>query len=254
VVETGRTIIVEDVEFRSEGNLLKGRSYRPQAEGRYPSVAICHGYPGDTKHMDVAEEMALNGIAVLIFYYQGAWGSEGVFRFSNLHPSTRDALDYLRSQPYVNPSRTGIISYSMGAIPAVQQLKHDESLKTGILISPVSDTNIWLTAVDIDYLMMSFVSQASGKLNTGDPEEYKRDLMDVIKEINPIANISDVSVPLLIMAGSRDTIVPPEMAHLLYEAANEPRKWVQVEGADHGYSDHRTQLYEAVLDWLIKYL
>ena len=46
-------IIVEDITFKSKHQSLKGRTYRPAKEGRHPAVAICHGYPGDTKNMDL---------------------------------------------------------------------------------------------------------------------------------------------------------------------------------------------------------
>jgi dipeptidyl aminopeptidase/acylaminoacyl peptidase len=110
-------IKVENITFESSGYKLKGRTYKPEGDGKYPAVAICHGYPGDTKNMDLAEELALNGIAVLVFYYQGAWGSEGTYRFSNLVSSTECAVKYLKSLPFVDRERVGLVSHSMGAVP-----------------------------------------------------------------------------------------------------------------------------------------
>ncbi|MCK4438611.1 alpha/beta hydrolase, partial [Candidatus Bathyarchaeota archaeon] len=71
----GETIVVEDTIIPCDSIRLLGRLYRPREEALYPAVAVCHGYPGDTKNMDLAEELALNGVVVLIFYYMGAWGS-----------------------------------------------------------------------------------------------------------------------------------------------------------------------------------
>ncbi len=96
------SIVVENVSFPSEGNTLLGRIYRPAPEGKYPAVVVCHAYPGDTKNMDLAEELALKGIVTLIFYYQGAWGSKGVYRFTKLELNTRDAVAFLRELPCVN--------------------------------------------------------------------------------------------------------------------------------------------------------
>ena len=47
-------IYVDDVAFKSEGYELKGRIYKPIGDGKFPAVAICHGYPGDTKNMNLA--------------------------------------------------------------------------------------------------------------------------------------------------------------------------------------------------------
>jgi len=63
---------LENIEFKSAGNILRGRLYRPEGRMRKAAVAICHGFPGDAKNMDLAEELALNGVVALIFYYQGA--------------------------------------------------------------------------------------------------------------------------------------------------------------------------------------
>ena len=58
-----------NVEFQSGNNTLLGRVYRPESRARRPAVAICHGFPGDIKNMDLAEELALHGIVTLVFYY-----------------------------------------------------------------------------------------------------------------------------------------------------------------------------------------
>ena len=70
---------LENIEFKSAGNILRGRLYRPEGRTRKAAVVFCHGFPGDAKNTDLAEELALNGFVALIFYYQGAWGSGGKF-------------------------------------------------------------------------------------------------------------------------------------------------------------------------------
>jgi cephalosporin-C deacetylase-like acetyl esterase len=72
MAEAYESILVENVRFDSEGHQLLGRVNRPNADGRFPAVAICHGYPGDTKNNNLAEELAVNGIVTLIFFYKGA--------------------------------------------------------------------------------------------------------------------------------------------------------------------------------------
>ena len=108
---------LENIKFTSAGNILLGRIYRPEGKLRKAAVAFCHGFPGDTKNMDLAEELALNGIVTLIFYYQGAWGSGGKYSLTKLEVGVRDAVAYLKTLPYVDPRRVGLISHSMGALP-----------------------------------------------------------------------------------------------------------------------------------------
>ena len=47
-------ITVENIMILHGTIKLKGRIYRAGGEGRKPSAIICHGYPGDTKNMDLA--------------------------------------------------------------------------------------------------------------------------------------------------------------------------------------------------------
>ena len=244
------SIIVENVSFQSEGVSLLGRLYRPASEGRYPAVALCHGYPGDTKNMDLAEELALNGIVTLVFYYQGAWGSKGAYRFSKLEPSTRDAVSYLRTQICVDSDRVGLVSHSMGALPLVKRLSLDPTIKTGVLMSPVSDISLWTRGDAMETVIPHFIESAKGKLEGMTADQLRVDLRDVTETGNPIDLIGTVKAPMLIVVGTDDDVTPPELCKMLYDKAREPKKWVIIEGADHGYSEHRVHLIRVVLDWL----
>ncbi len=244
------SIVVENVSFPSEGVHLVGRLYRPAPEGSYPAVALCHGYPGDTKNTDLAEEIALNGIVALVFYYQGAWGSKGTYRFTKLEPSTRDAVAYLRNQPCVDPERVGLISHSMGALPLVKRLSLDPTIKTAALMSPVSDIGLWTAGDAIETVIPHFIESAKGKLEGLTAEQLRVDLREMTATGNPIDLIGGVKAPILLVVGSDDDVTPPELCKLLYDRAREPKKWVLVDRADHGYSEHRIPLIRAVLDWL----
>jgi fermentation-respiration switch protein FrsA (DUF1100 family) len=48
-----------------------------------------------------------------------------------------------------------------------------------------------------------------------------------------IDRIRSVHVPVMVIAGDRDDTVPEEMSRRLYDAANEPKKFVLVPGAGH---------------------
>ena len=244
------SIIVENISFHSEGIPLLGRLYRPAPEGKYPAVALCHGYPGDTKNMDLAEELALKGIVTLLFYYQGAWGSKGAYRFSKLEPSTRDAVAYLRTQPCVDPERIGLVSHSMGALPLVKRLSLDSTIKTAALMSPVSDINLWTSGDAMETVIPHFIESAKGKLDGMTADQLRIDLRDVTESGNPIDLIGIAKAPILVIVGSEDDVTPPELCKLLYDNAREPKKWVLVDKADHGYSEHRVIMIRAVLDWL----
>jgi fermentation-respiration switch protein FrsA (DUF1100 family) len=48
-----------------------------------------------------------------------------------------------------------------------------------------------------------------------------------------LERISGIEVPVLVVAGTADSIVPIAQSRQLYEAASEPKEFVMIEGADH---------------------
>jgi len=241
-----RMVKFENVKFQSEGNILLGRVYRPEGRARKPAVAICHGYPGDTKNMDLAEDIALNGIVALVFYYQGAWGSGGKYSLTKLETGAHDAVAFLRSLPFVDPDRVGLVSHSMGALPLTKTMSLDQTIKTGVLMSPASDTR----GMASEETAKRLASMVEGKLTGATEKTLLKDLKEVAKSTNPVELAAKIKAPIMIIVGSKDTVTPPEACRRVYEAANEPKKWVLVEGADHGFSEHRIPLIRAVLDRL----
>jgi len=250
----GESIVVEDVSVPCEGVRLLGRLYRPNDEAVYPAVAVCHGYPGDTKNMDLAEELALNGVAVLVFYYMGAWGSGGEFRLTNLVPSTAAAVKYLRGLDFVDPDRVGLISLSMGTVPLTKCMSVDPSIKTGVLMSPASDLKPWSQEQYLDSIVLVFLKIAEGKLVGLTKEKLHQDIKVVASELNPIETVTKIHAPLMVILGTNDTVAMPPDTRRLYEAANEPKKLVEIEGADHEFNEHRIPLQKAVIDWISTHL
>jgi hypothetical protein len=243
-------IMVKNVNIPSGKDYLKGRIYLPNKNGAHPTLAICHGYPGDTKNMDLAEELAFNGYVTLIFFYKGGWGSAGNWSFSNLDPSTIDAISYLKRLPYVNPERIGLISHSMGALPLTKRLAEDEKLKTGVLVSPAADLSLWIREETIDTMVPIFLHMAEGKLKGLNEESLRIGMKKARKELNPKDNIKKVNRPVMIIVGSNDQVTSPKSCRELFEEANEPKVYIEVEHADHGFSEHRYQLMNHVLEWL----
>jgi dipeptidyl aminopeptidase/acylaminoacyl peptidase len=250
----GEAIVVEDTIIPCDGVRLLGRMYRPREESVYPAVAVCHGYPGDTKNMDLAEELALNGVVVLIFYYMGAWGSGGEFRLTNLVPSTKAAVKYLRDLNWVDPNRVGLVSYSMGAVPLTKLMSIDPSLKTGVLIAPASDLKPWSEEPYLENIVPVFLKMSEGKMAGWTEERLREDVKVAASKLNPIETVRKIHAPLMVVLGTNDTLTMPSDIRRLYEAANEPKKLVEIEGANHEFSEHRIPLQKAVIDWISSHL
>lgn len=58
------------------------------------------------------------------------------------------------------------------------------------------------------------------------------------------------SMPLLVLHGTADAIVPLPQARKLYHEAGEPKQLTLIEGGDHQFSQHAAEAAAAVINWL----
>ena len=191
-------IIVENVSFESEGYILRGRTYRPATQKKYPAVINCHGFPGDNKSMDLAEELAFNGFATLIFYYRGAWESEGKYSFKALDSSTASAIEFFMCKPFVDPKRLGLTGSSMGTLPLAKRLSIDKRIRTGVFMSPVGDISHWITPDGLEYSVNRFYRMGEGKLKSLSKEQLRVELPWAYENINPQKDIKNTTIPILV--------------------------------------------------------
>lgn len=70
----------------------------------------------------------------------------------------------------------------------------------------------------------------------------------VTQRLDLLDKLRRLDVPVLIVHGTQDTVVPPRMAELLYESVRGPRRLLMVEGAGHSWVARRAgaEMYEAV--------
>lgn len=70
------------------------------------------------------------------------------------------------------------------------------------------------------------------------------------QRFDTLSKMRDIHVPVIITHGTRDSIVPFHMGERLFQAANEPKRFVRVDGAGHhnlsgaAYSQYRNALDE----------
>ncbi|MGQ9781993.1 MAG: alpha/beta hydrolase [Nitrososphaeria archaeon] len=244
-------ILVEDISFTSSGNKIVGYLYRPEkTEKSLPAVVLCHGYPGDTKNLDVAEALAFEGYAALIFYYQGAWGSEGTYSLTKLEENARDAIEYVLSLPFVDSRRLAMIGHSMGAVPVSKTVSSDRRIKTAVFLSPATDFRKFVSSKTRRKHLSYLLRLGRGKLAGLNREGLVKDLRWVYENSNPVDVVKKVSIPILVVVGSKDDVTTPRSCKRLYSVAKEPKEYREIPGADHAYYRHRTVLIDVILSWL----
>jgi dienelactone hydrolase len=108
---------------------------------RPPAVVLIHGFMADRKLMSVlARRLTDNGYAVLAIDVNGHGENPnpfggGVGEAGSLREDVKQAVDYLRSSPFVDGSRIVVMGHSMGAGAALDYATHDPNLKGAVMIS-----------------------------------------------------------------------------------------------------------------------
>src|SRR5579864_3730111 len=131
---------MDTFQIPSHGALLNAFAYVAAGPGPHPAVILLHGFPGNERNLDLAQDIRSAGWDVLYFNYRGSWGSPGDFSFSHGIEDTAAAIAYLRQTDAarrlrLDPSRIVLIGHSMGGFMAVQAASADAAIIATGLIS-----------------------------------------------------------------------------------------------------------------------
>jgi len=120
--------MTREVTFQIDGLTLEGVLHGAGgAQGRpVPGAVVCHPHPLYGGDMDsavvvaVCDALSTHGIAALRFNFRGTGGSQGSHGGGrDERMDARAALDFLTSQPGIDPRRLCLAGYSFGAVVAL---------------------------------------------------------------------------------------------------------------------------------------
>lgn len=110
------------IVFESTGAKVRGLFYKASGAAQFPTVVLCHGFPGNNRDvLGLGERLMKEGFNALAFNYRGTWGSEGTFTNANSVEDVVAAIHYVKSTAAVrefnvDPSRIALIGASFGAV------------------------------------------------------------------------------------------------------------------------------------------
>lgn len=182
----------------------------PRPPARF-TVIVFNGNAGNRAHRaPLAAALNAHNLAVLLFDYRGFGGNPGAPGEAGLAADADAALRFALAKPGVDASRLVYFGESLGtAVAAPLAAAHPPAAL--VLRSP--------------FMSMADVGQFHYPILP--VRLLLRDRHDTS------AIIADVRAPLLVIAGSRDSIVPLDQSRRLFEIASEPKQMVVIDGADH---------------------
>jgi len=200
----------QDARFTTEDGVALAGWFLPGRPGAV-TVIVFNGNAGDRSHRaPLAAALAREGFGVLLFDYRGYAAQSGTPSEEGLAADARAALDHVRGRRDVDPARIAYFGESLGAAVAIRLATERPPIAL-VLRSPFTSLE--------DMAKLHYPWLPIGPL--------------LVDRYGSIGRIGGVRTRTLVAAGTRDGIVPLEHSRRLLDAANEPKRFVAIEGADH---------------------
>ncbi len=228
---------------------------------RLPLLVFPHGGPAARDTADFnwwAQAMASQGYAVLQPNYRGSalnWGvvSAGFGEWGRkMQTDLSDGVRYLDREGIIDPGRVCIIGASYGGYAALAGVALDPGVyHCAVSVAGISDLKSFLLWVNRREASGDHISQRYWDRFMG-VESYKDLALD---SISPIRRVDRIDVPVLLIHGRDDTVVPYEQSDMMFGALKKARKnvsLVTLKKEDHwlSRSETRLQMLQSAMDFI----
>jgi len=231
----------------------------PASPGKdLPLVVLPHGGPAsaDTLHFDWwSQALAAQGYAVLQPNFRGSildskfleagfgeWGRK-------MQSDLSDGVRYLAHQGIIDPKRVCIVGASYGGYAALAGVTIESGVyRCAVSVAGISDLRRfrkWTVANEVGWTQR-YWDRFMGTADQNDP---------ALIAISPIEHVAAVTVPVLLVHGRDDTVVPYEQSDVMLSALKRAGKsvtLVTMKHEDHwlSRSETRLQMLQATVDFL----
>lgn len=203
--------------------------------------------------------MASRGYAVLQVNYRGSAGFSWNFLQAGfgqwgrkMQTDLSDGVRYLAADGTIDPKRVCIVGASYGGYAALAGAALDPGVyRCAASVAGLSDMRRFVawSKMRSGVEAQRYWSRFMGAQGLSDP---------VLQQISPALHVDKVSIPILLIHGKDDTVVPLEQSRLMESALQKAGKPVEVlvmEGEDHWLSrgDTRLQMLNSVVAFLEKH-
>jgi dienelactone hydrolase len=214
------------------------------AEGAVPAVLMLHGYGSSANEVGdmyarLAESLAAQGVGSLRIDFAGQGASEASpldYTYGSMTSDAAAALEWLSMQEGVDPERVGVQGFSLGSHIGAHLVGTDER--------PAAFAS-WSGAIyDGDESVYGPQFEECEATGEGQVELdlgwrtiiHSCDYFAEAGTATPLQDFASYAAPLLLIAGSEDTVVPPSVSEAAATAsASEDVTLDILEGADHIY-------------------
>jgi alpha/beta superfamily hydrolase len=246
------------VEFESGGFKLAGivdapREAAPKAFAIFAPCFTCNKNIKTAAY--ISRGLAERGLGVLRMDFRGLGESEGEFAAANLTTNIADlvAASEFLSRQYAAPAL--LIGHSFGGPAVIRAAPKIPSCRAVVTINSPADP-LHVTTYFQDKLHRIRGEGSVSVDIVGRPFPMTRQFIDDLEKQNHPAAISELGKALLICHAPADDVVPFSEAIEMFEAANQPKSFFSLDGADHYLFKREDADYVAsvIAAWAARYL
>lgn len=222
-------------------------------------VILCPGYL-DTKDypdlIELAKDLVQEGYVVARFDPLGTWASDGDIDLYSLQQYQQDIIsiqEYMLREYDNLPIIIG--GKSMGGMMSIiHAAKYSELIEKVFGIVPPRGNKVH--PKDQQWKDAGF--RISQRNKPGDPESFQSfeipyETISEIHSFNLLSVLPYLQAPLLLIAGGKDTTVPPEVVQEIYDEVLGEKKIVMLKQIEHDYRKdlkHVSLVNEQIREWL----
>lgn len=229
----------EDVYFNSSDGLMLYGWFLPAQGKAKGTVLFLHGNAENiSTHIASVYWLPAQHYNVFLPDYRGYGGSEGSPSLEGVQDDINSAMSYLLHRTDIDSERIVILAQSLGGASAIYNVSHSPyrtKIKALISESAFSDYRV-ITREKLASFWLTWPLQWPLSLTI----ENDYSPLPVVDKISPI--------PLLIIHGDKDQIIPLSHGQALFAAAGQPKEmWIVPNGGHIGalrYKEYQARLLE----------
>jgi fermentation-respiration switch protein FrsA (DUF1100 family) len=208
---------------------LRLNAWFTPADNAVFTVLYCHGNGGNLAYyLDVVQFLHTLNLSCLAFDYRGYGKSDGKPSEQGTFLDAQTAYYWLINEKNIPPEKIIIYGWSLGASVAA-------------LLSSKTDS----AALVLDSAFTSYVDIAKRFfpfLPVKTFAKFRYDTIDYVKEVH---------IPVMIIHSRNDETTPFKFGKRLFDAANEPKKFVEIYGRHNNAFQSSADIYkESWQEWL----
>lgn len=257
---------MDEIGIASGGVKLNGLIYLAAGKQPHPVVVFLHGYPGNERNLDTAQDVRRAGFDAIYFDYRGSWGTGGKFSFQHGLEDVDAVIAWLQTPAvaakyHVDPKRVILVGHSFGGWLALMSAAH---LPDSVCIAAMAAWNVGWAAQRFDEYpkereetLAYFHETTDGDSGPIDarPDDLIAEMTEHAVPWDYLKQAASLKAHSLLLVGAtddspdEDARMSQQMAAAVKQAGGWRVRSLTFED-DHPFSANRDALSAALLKWL----